>query len=336
MKIGIVGSGIVGRLLAWHLCQANHEVHLFTKGSEQSEDACSIIAAGMISPYAELPLLTLPLHQIGCRAFDWWPIILNSLPYPVHYQTKGTLVVCSPKQKALLQHFIGLIQYKLPAFSLAILSERELNAIEPALSNVIGCHLPEAQVPPPQLFKAMNDFFAKQGVIWHSHHDVNGITSSNIDCEKAFDKTVDCRGMGAKPSLPNLRGVRGEIIQCYAKEVQLQHTIRLLHPRFPCYIVPQENHHFAIGATQIESESTQGVTFRSALELMGQASMLHPGFFEASIISLNVGCRPTTDNHMPLVNECEGVLSLNGMSRHGFMFAPELTAQVAAKWKQVA
>ncbi len=76
MRIGIVGAGIVGRLLAWHLCQAKHEVHLFTKGNIDSNDACSTIAAGMISPYAELPLMSFDWHKMGLTALTWWPAIL--------------------------------------------------------------------------------------------------------------------------------------------------------------------------------------------------------------------------------------------------------------------
>ena len=100
--------------------------------------------------------------------------------------------------------------------------------------------------------------------------------------------------------------------------------------------MPQENHRFAIGATQIESESLEGVTFRSAIDLMSQAVNVHAGFAQANILSLNVGLRPTTFDHMPLVQECDGVTSINGMSRHGFMLAPQLTADIAARWKQAS
>ncbi len=339
MKVGIVGAGIVGRLLAWHLCQANHEVHLFTKGCIDSIDACSTIAAGMISPYAELPVMSLPWHKLGLTALKWWPAIIESLPCEVHYQTKGTLVVCLPSQKALLQHFINHIQHKLPGFFISLLSEQEISALEPEISRHVGCHLPEAYLSPNKLFKAFNAFFARKSVIWHPYHDVKTITASTVMCEQmiySFDKTVDCRGMGAQAVLPMLRGVRGEIIQCYAPEVQLQHAIRFLHPRFPCYIVPQGNQQFAIGATQIESESLQGVTFRSAIDLMSQAVNVHAGFAQANILAFNVGCRPTTIDHMPLVQECDGVTFINGMSRHGFMLAPQLTADIVARWKKAS
>lgn len=335
MKIGIVGSGIVGRLMAWHLCQRNHEIYIFTKGSTQSEDACSSIAAGMISPFAELPLLPLMWHKIGLTALKWWPKILATLPRKVHYRDQGTLVICSPCQKDLLQHYIAQIKHKLPDLSIPILSESDLKKIEPALCGMIGCYLLDAQISPTELLGAMNDYFSKQNVTWYSFQQVHTITATTIISDKGhyeFDKTFDCRGMGAKNDIPTLRGVRGEIIFCHAPQVDLSHAIRLLHPRFPCYIVPHENKKFAIGASQIESESNATITMQSAVELMSQALQVHPGFHDSNVIQMQAACRPTMPNHLPCSQRQAGVIMLNGMFRHGFMLAPALTFQLIEKW----
>lgn len=335
MKIGIVGSGIVGRLIAWHLCQRNYEVHIFTKGSTQSEDACSSIAAGMISPFAELPILPLSWHKLGLTALKWWPKILSTLPGHVYYRDQGTLVICSPSQKALLQHYIAQIKHKVPDISISILNERELQKIEPALCGKIGCHLMDAQISPAELFLAMNNYFLNKQVAWYPFQQVHTITAKKIISDKGyyeFDKIIDCRGIGAKNVIPTLRGVRGEIIFCHAPRVDLLHTIRLLHPRFPCYIVPMENKKFALGASQIESESTAAITMQSAVELMSQALLVHPGFHDANIIQMQAACRPTMPNHLPYLQSEEGVSMLNGMFRHGFMLAPALTSELIKKW----
>ena len=73
-----------------------------------------------------------------------------------------------------------------------------------------------------------------------------GVTDSGI--------IVDCRGMGAKGDLRNLRGVRGEIVRLQAPEIELNHMLRLLHPRYPVYIVPRADGKLVVGATTIESE----------------------------------------------------------------------------------
>ena len=45
--------------------------------------------------------------------------------------------------------------------------------------------------------------------------------------------------MGARRDLPQLRGVRGEIVRLDAPDVELRHMLRLLHPRFSVYVVPR-------------------------------------------------------------------------------------------------
>jgi glycine/D-amino acid oxidase-like deaminating enzyme len=51
-----------------------------------------------------------------------------------------------------------------------------------------------------------------------------------------------------------LRGVRGEIVRLQAPEIELNHMLRLLHPRYPVYIVPRADGKLVVGATTIESE----------------------------------------------------------------------------------
>jgi glycine oxidase len=71
---------------------------------------------------------------------------------------------------------------------------------------------------------------------------------------------------------------------------------------------------------------------RSTLDLLNQAVQVLPGFFEANITQMQVGTRPTMSNGLPIVKQQCGVIAINGMSRHGFMLSPEITAQVVNKW----
>ena len=98
------------------------------------------------------------------------------------------------------------------------------------------------------------------------------------------DLVIDCRGLAAKDDLPTLRGVRGERIVIRSREVALARPVRLLHPRFPLYVVPWGEGLYMIGATVIESEETGAVTLRSALDLLSAAYALDPAFAEAEIV----------------------------------------------------
>jgi glycine oxidase len=139
-----------------------------------------------------------------------------------------------------------------------------------------------------------------------------------------FDWVLDTRGLGARADIVGLRGVRGELIVVNAPEVHLNRPIRLMHPRYPLYVVPRENDRFLIGATSIESEDLSPVTVQSALELLSAAFSLHPGFAHASIEEMRVNCRPALADNCPRIFYQPGLIRVNGLHRHGFLVSPKL------------
>jgi glycine oxidase len=138
------------------------------------------------------------------------------------------------------------------------------------------------------------------------------------------DLVVDCRGLAARDDLPELRGVRGERLVIRTGELHLSRPVRLLHPRFPLYVVPWGHGFYLVGATQIESEEEEAVSVRSALELLSTAYALHPAFGEAEIISFAAGVRPAFPDNRPRVVVRKGHIYVNGLFRHGFLLAPAL------------
>lgn len=140
---------------------------------------------------------------------------------------------------------------------------------------------------------------------------------------------IDCRGIAARDTLPGLRSVRGEMLLLRCVDVALSRPVRLLHPRFPVYIIPREDGHFMVGATMVESDDPGPITLRSASELMSAAFALHPGFAESAIVELGSGLRPAWPDNVPRISEAGGRLHLNGLYRHGFLTAPALAGQLA-------
>ena len=115
------------------------------------------------------------------------------------------------------------------------------------------------------------------------------------------DVVVDCRGWAAREALPELRGVRGEMLLVRTREVTLTRPVRLLHPRIPLYIVPRADGVFMIGATMIESAETGAVSVRSAIELLSAAYALHPAFGEAEILEMSADVRPAYPDNEPRI-----------------------------------
>jgi glycine oxidase len=178
----------------------------------------------------------------------------------------------------------------------------------------------EAHLDPRQAMAALHDRLAAMGVEFRFGADARQITG--------FDRQIDCTGMSAVDG--RLRGVRGEMLILRTPDISLSRPVRLLHPRFPIYIVPRNDHCFMVGATMIESQSIGPVTARSMMELLGAAYALHPAFGEAGIIETGAGARPAFPDNLPRVETLGSTVAINGLYRHGFLLAPAM-ARLAAE-----
>ena len=141
----------------------------------------------------------------------------------------------------------------------------------------------------------------------------------------------DTRGLGAQPDLTELRGVRGELFHVHAPDVGITRPVRMMHPRYPLYIVPRENDRFVVGATKIESDDLSEISVRGSLELLSAAYALHPGFAEARVLETSTHCRPAMPDNLPHVDFCDKFVRFNGMFRHGFLTAPALVEAVVSQ-----
>jgi glycine oxidase len=210
---------------------------------------------------------------------------------------------------------------------LAVLDSQALAAAEPALAGRFGAGwlLPrEGQLDNRQVLSALGAGLAARGVEahWNTSVDDRALPPARV--------TIDCRGLGAKPALPALRGIRGEVARVKAPGIDLTRPVRLLHPRYPLYVAPKQDDVYVIGATEIEGEDQSPVSVRSALELLSAAFAVHPGFGEARILELNTQCRPTLPDHRPAIMWDGGrTLRVNGLYRHGYMIAPEVSRAAA-------
>src|SRR5882672_5226162 len=147
--------------------------------------------------------------------------------------------------------------------------------------------------------------------------------NSEADPDELDGVVIDCRGLAARDAQPGLRGVKGEMILIETDEVELSRPVRLIHPRWPLYVIPRGGNRFMLGATSIEAEDTD-VSVRSALELLGAAYAVHPAFAEARIVEFGSALRPAFPDNLPRIAVHNHKIAVNGLYRHGFLLAPAL------------
>ncbi len=313
-NITVVGAGIVGLWQTYMLARKGHRVRLVEQSATAFADAASAYAGAMLGPFCEKEVYAPVVRDLGLRAVDLWQ---EAYPGTV---LKGTLVVASARDKGEIDHFARLTEGHERIDGSAI------GALEPDLGGRFSFGLfyaGEGHVAPHAALEFLLREVKRLGVEvrfgtgWHEEDDADGTI-------------VDCRGLGARNELTDLRGVRGERLVVRSQELHLRRPVRFLHPRHPIYIVPWGDGLYVVGATVIESDDAGPVTVRSALELLSMAYALHPAFGEAQIVETGAGVRPAFADNVPRIIVSRKTIHVNGLYRHGFLLAPALAELVAS------
>ncbi|MDA9532176.1 FAD-dependent oxidoreductase [Bradyrhizobium sp. CCBAU 25338] len=309
--VSIIGAGIAGAWQALLFAQAGHAVTLHERGDEAMTDATSHWAGGMLAPYCEAEVAEPIISRLGLRSLDIWRRELPDTPF------NGSLVVAHPRERNDFERFARMTEghQRLDAAGLA--------ALEPSLEGRFRDALffpAEGHVEPRRVLPKLHERIRAAGGTIRFCSDVTADDLTNLNPKGIV---IDCRGISARDEQGELRGVKGEMILIETSEVQLARPVRLIHPRWPLYVIPREDGLFMLGATSIEAEDT-GVSVRSALELLGAAYTVHPAFGEARILEFGSGLRPAYPDNLPRIGIRDGKISVNGLYRHGFLIAPAL------------
>lgn len=309
--VSIIGAGIAGAWQALLFAQAGHAVTLHERGDAAMTDATSHWAGGMLAPWCEAEVAEPIISRLGLRSLDIWRRELPDTPF------NGSLVVAHPRERNDFERFARMTEghRRLDATALA--------EIEPSLEGRFRDALffpTEGHVEPRRVLPKLHERIVAAGGTIKFGSDVTAADLANLHPKGIV---IDCRGLSAREEQGELRGVKGEMILIETSEVQLARPVRLIHPRWPLYVIPREDNLFMLGATSIEAEDT-GVSVRSALELLGAAYAVHPAFGEARIVEFGSGLRPAYPDNLPRIGVRGGRISVNGLYRHGFLLAPAL------------
>lgn len=311
--VSVIGAGIAGTWVALLLVEAGVRTTLYDRDGETlSGGGTSHWAGGMLAPDCESDGAEPVVVALGRRSIDLWQAHLPDV------QRNGSLVVCHPRDRPDLDRFARQTSGH------ERIGPERIGELEPVLAGRFATGLffaDEAHVEPravlPALRRRLRDLGAEMRF------------GTEADPDAMDGAVVDCRGLGARARFPDLRGVRGETVTVETSEVAFARPVRLMHPRWPLYVIPRQGNRFLIGATSIESEDRSGVSVRSALELLTAAYTLHPAFGEARIVELGTGLRPAFPDNEPRIEVDGRRIAVNGLYRHGYLLAPALAELTA-------
>ncbi|MBI3580751.1 MAG: FAD-dependent oxidoreductase [Nitrospinae bacterium] len=319
-RVGVVGAGILGKLVSFFLLEAGLKPTVFEEGPENPKNSsfsASYAAAGMIAPYCELENRGANVTKLGFDSLEMWPSIVKRVGGNVFFQREGSLVVAHSQDKNELQRLRRTVESFIAKPEMRVVRGDEIREYEPDLDPKMteGLFFPlEGQIDGAEILAALGAHLRANGATLNFNAKAHKVEAGKITTDSGvhgFDCVVDCRGMGAKADLKNLRGVRGEILRLHAQDVSLKRPVRLMHPRYPIYVVPRPNH-------------------RGALELLSALYTLNTGFSEARITEAAVQLRPAFLDNAPRIFHKKGLCRANGLFRHGYLSSPKLAALTAA------
>ena len=314
MRVLIIGAGVAGLTCAVELAERGAVITVIERAATLGGGNCSWCAGGMLAPWCELAGGAEPIIlQLGMQSIAWWRERFPGL------RCEGTLVIAKGRDASELEQFARRAQH------FQRLSGKALGALEPDLAGRFtdALYFPDEGHLDPRLALC---FLASR--LRELGGEIRFGTTFN-DADFTGLRIVDCRGLAARDVLPDLRGVKGEMLLLRSREMTLRRPIRFLHPRVPVYIVPRGDGLYMVGATLIENDEHDKVAVRSALELLSAAYAVHPAFGEAQILEIGAQARPAFFDNRPRIRRRGDAFYINGLYRHGFLVAPALATRIA-------
>ncbi len=313
LNVAVVGAGVVGLACATELLARGVQVTIHERGPRVGAEACSWYAGGMLAPWCEGESAEEPVIRLGQQAADWWE------RYAGGVVRNGTLVVAPSRDRSELRRFgQRTIQFE-------EIDGEAIAGLEPDLAGLFSRGLffaGEGHLDPRRAIFVLAERLVANGAVIQ-------FDSAAEPADLDADIVLDCRGLAARDVLPDLRGVKGEMLLLRSDDISLSRPVRLLHPRIPLYIVPRGDGLFMVGATMIESGERRRISARAMLELLGAAYALHPAFAEAEVVEIGTDARPAFPDNLPRLTRRGRVIHVNGLYRHGFLLSPAMARMAA-------
>lgn len=328
LNIAVIGAGIMGLMSTRALAKQGHNVTLYNREGFPPTCSASAIAGGMLTPYSEIDHMTPAFVEAGVKSIALWQDFIQHDAPAVPFLQEGSLLLAHQEDAHMLDRFRAHLQTLDPG-TWQHLNRQELQDKIPALPAKFtrALFLPqEGSIYPLKVIEALTKQFEDSpSILLRPESALPGAL------KESYDFVIDCRGVGAIAGTPDLRGIKGEIAIVRNPEFSAVQNIRIMHPRYPLYIVPRPDHVFMIGATQIETNADhheEPLSVRSSMELLSCLYALHPSFAEAKVLSFHSGVRPAYPDNLPRISQHENVITCNGMYRHGFLLSPIMAEDV--------
>ncbi|MDQ0268233.1 glycine oxidase ThiO [Cytobacillus purgationiresistens] len=334
----VVGGGINGSSIAFHLAKRGYKVTVIEQGKIAGK--ASGAAAGILGAQTELTEDG-PLFQLARQSRAMFPDIINELEelsgVQIGYQSRGVYKVASTENHA--QKLKTLVHLQTNAGEKAEwLNIEELKRRESAISNTLlgAMYIPEdGQVQAYEFSLAFARAAMTLGAEFYEYtsvHDflikdekVQGVQTSQGDL--LSDSVIVAAGAWSSLLLEKtgltlpVFPVKGECFSVISQKQLVKATIF----SDDCYIVPKKSGRLIVGATVKPNTFDEKVSFGGISALMEKAIRLLPDIANAEWVNAWAGIRPISGDGLPFLGEHPNYKQLyiaTGHFRNGILLAP--------------
>ncbi|MCL4486189.1 MAG: glycine oxidase ThiO [Nitrospirae bacterium] len=347
-EVIIVGGGIVGCSIAWHLSCRGRRSRIL----ERSEPGglATHAAAGILGPMNETDSPG-PFLDLMRKSLSLYPAFVEALAEETglspDFSASGILAVAPrPEDRAALLARFAWQQALDP--SLVFCEAAEARSLEPALTGEFDSAIyypDEGHVYAPRLIKALLGSLSRRRIPLEQGITVSRIVPSGQGTLLVHDREGGCReaekvvlAAGALLSDIEIPGTRipvspvsGQILAVRSPGSFYRRVV--FYPPHG-YFVPKLDGTVVIGATEETIGTRTRVTPAGLMEFLAPLSSLAPGLLELPLHHTWSGLRPKSPDALPILGphpECPGLFIAGGHYRNGILLAP-VTGEILADW----
>ncbi|MFC4355721.1 NAD(P)/FAD-dependent oxidoreductase [Chryseomicrobium palamuruense] len=325
MNIQVIGGGIAGASIGYHLAKAGATVTVYDRADAgQATD----VSAGIICPWVS-QRRNKAWYQLVREGAKYYPAFINELEVLTnkstgYQQTGAVLLFKDEKTQQLAYERIKMKHEDAPEMGeLTLLTKEQLQQIWPSLTTeYFGHHLSGgALVNGATLRDALKEGLEKLGSKW---------IKSGTQFSKDYDVRIYTGGAWGN-ELQRTVPVSHQKAQLLHFTMDMNQQLPVIMGLKTHYIISFGGGQFAIGTTHEDTDSFDVTPSEEAIrELKELAKSYFPnqqlrGFRTA------IGLRPYTPNHLPVVQQIEEkTWVINGLGSSGLTSAPIIGRELAA------
>ena len=164
-EIAIIGGGVIGNSIAYHLAHQGHHVLVIERAGIASEPAASWASAGGVRRQGRHPAEA----QLAIAAIQRWPTLAQELDADLHYRQGGQLLLAENDNEAEQLAAYVLQQQSLGFSDVRLVNRAEALQLVPGLNQqvVAGSYSPaDGQASPPHTTRAFAQAAQRLGAIY--------------------------------------------------------------------------------------------------------------------------------------------------------------------------